>query len=71
VNSGMKKQIGNTQKVSPLSDRDIWQRAIDMLNEIHERMGIDMVIQAKMERLAVDNIAQKHFKRLQDDLLGL
>ena len=40
-----------------------------MLNEIHERMGIEMVYRVKMERLAVDKIAEKHFKKLHDDIL--
>ena len=49
-----------------MEDREIWQRAMDMLNEIHETMGIDDVIKAKMERLAVDKIVQKHLLKLRD-----
>lgn len=36
--------------------------AIDMLNEMHERMGFELVYKLKMERLAVDKIATKHIK---------
>lgn len=36
--------------------------AIDMLNEMHERMGFELVYKLKMERLAVDKIAAKHIQ---------
>jgi len=39
-----------------IDDRDVWRRAIDMLNEIHETMGIDDVIKAKMERTPMLNL---------------
>ena len=52
-----------------ITDREIWQRAIDMLNEIHEVMGISLVYKVKMERLVVDKIAEKHMKKLRDDML--
>ena len=51
-----------------ITDREIWQRAIDMLNEIHECMGIKLVYQMRMERLAVDKIVEKHMKKLRDDI---
>ena len=53
-----------------LTEREIWRRAMDMLNEIHQRMGVELVYQLKLERLAVDVIAQKHLQKLHDDLLA-
>jgi hypothetical protein len=41
-------------------DFDAHQAAMNMLNEIHQRMGIELVYQLKLERLAVDKIAEKH-----------
>lgn len=48
---------------APVTERDLWRAAIDMLNEMHERMGFEMVYRIKLERLAVDKIAQKHIAK--------
>ena len=49
-----------------MTEYGIHQCAIAMLNEIHQRMGVPMVYQLKLERLAVDKIAEKHMKSLWD-----
>jgi hypothetical protein len=38
------------------------RKALDMLNEIHRRMGTELAYQARMERLLVDKIAEQHFQ---------
>jgi hypothetical protein len=45
-----------------MKDAYAWNRAINMMNEIHQRMGLTWVYQMRLERLAVDNIAQKHIE---------
>ena len=40
--------------------REDYKAAIAMLNEMHQRMGFELVYKLKMERLAVDRIAEKH-----------
>lgn len=46
-----------------MTERELWQAAIDMLNEIHLRMGTELVYKLKLERLAVDKIAQAHITK--------
>lgn len=41
---------------------DPHQAAMDMLNEIHTRMGVPLVYQLKLERLSVDKIAERHLQ---------
>ena len=44
-------------------DNSAHRAAIDMLNEIHQRMGTELVYKLKLERLAVDKIAEKHIAK--------
>jgi len=37
--------------------------ALDMLNEMHETMGTELVYKTKFEKLAIDKIAEKHFAK--------
>lgn len=49
-----------------MTEYGIHNAAMAMLNEIHRVMGTPMVYQLKLEKLAVDKIAEKHMKSLWD-----